>query len=318
MPDNLFSIARQIYARRFFIILVTLVATIAGLCFWLLKPKKYEAKTIFILKNPLYADRNFLYNSDTKFIDYFASEDDIDKFMLMANSDDLQMGIIMAARLDEVYKVDTAVARQAQALKRKFSSNLKIVRTDKKSLTLSFTDTDPSRAAKVANISVDVLEHSLRGFYNDIRANMYGSIITKVKQEDSAIAALTDTLVVLREKHGIYDIISPSRYSITLNSPKASGKPNYARGLEEIQNYESLKDQLVTDRSKHVGLINQYTTGTGVNELPLTKIIAAAKPPVKPAGIGLAMTLLVCGFTGAFFAMLYVLFITFYRKAISE
>lgn len=312
---SLFNILRQVYRHRRFIIIITCCTILAGVITRLVKQRKYVAETVFILKNPLYADRNFLYNNETKFIDYFASEDDIDKFMLMAESDSVQGYIISEMSLAEAYKYDTSDDKKVKALKKEFFSNLNIVRTDKKSLTLSYTDKDPERAAEVANLTVAVLEKSLRNFYNDIRASMYNSIANKIKEEDSVILALTDTLTVLREKYGIYDVISPSRYNIMLTSGmKPNGKEGFARGLELIQNYESVKDQLVTDRSRHISLVNQYTTGTGVNEMPLTKIIKKAELPLKKGGVGMLMTILGSAFIGIFCSVLYVLFVAFYRK----
>jgi uncharacterized protein involved in exopolysaccharide biosynthesis len=315
---NLFNICRKLYERRRFIIFITIASMLAAILFRIIKPAKYEAKTVFILKNPLYADRNFLYNNETKFIDYFASEDDIDKFMLMAESDSVQNYIIDEMQLAKAYKYDLSSPEKTETLKRKFASNLNIVRTDKKSLTLSYTDKDEERAVEVANLTVIVLERSLRSFYNEIRANMYQSIANKIYEEDSAILSLTDTLVLLREKYGIYDVISPSRYNIMLTAGmKPNGKPDFAKGLEVVQNYESVKDQLVADRSRHISLVNQYTTGTKMNELPLTKVITKAKLPLKKSGTRLSLLIIVSGFAGAFFSILYILFMGFYRKITS-
>lgn len=315
---SLFHIFRKLYHRRRFILFVTIASILAGVIFKVIKPAKYVAKTVFVLKNPLYADRNFLYNNETKFIDYFASEDDIDKFMLMAESDSVQNYIIDAMDLGKAYKYDLSKPENAEALKKEFASNLSIVRTDKKSLTLSYTDKNEERAVKIANLTVEVLERSLRSFYNEIRASMYQSIANKIHEEDSTIISLTDTLTLLREKYGIYDVISPSRYNIMLTAGmKPEGRPDFARGVEVVQNYESVKDQLVADRSRHISLVNQYTTGTKMNELPLTKVIIKAKLPLKKSGTRLLLVIVAAGFAGAFFSILYLLFIDFYRKIVS-
>lgn len=99
---------------------------------------------------------------------------------------------------------------------------------------------------------------------------------------------------------------------------KPNGREGFAKGLETIQNYESVKDQLVADRSRHISLVNQYTTGTGMNELPLTKVIKKAKLPLKKAGMGFFTTIVAAGFAGAFFSMVYVLFTGFYRRLTNE
>lgn len=129
---------------------------------------------------------------------------------------------------------------------------------------------------------------------------------------------LTDTLAHLRDEYGIYDIISPARYNIMLSSLKNSGKPGFARGVEQIQNIESVKDELVSDRARNITLANQYTTGTKMNELPLTKIVKLSPLPIKASGPGLKMVLLICALSGFFFSTLYVLAVAFYRNMLTK
>ena len=53
--------------------------------------KNYKAETDFIISNPLYADRNNLFrNRDTRFVDYFGGDDDLDRVLVIASSDTLR------------------------------------------------------------------------------------------------------------------------------------------------------------------------------------------------------------------------------------
>lgn len=316
MPNyDLFHIIHLIRKKLQTVVVIMLIGIIAGALVYFTIPKKYEADTVFILKNPLYADRNNLYNNDTKFLDYAANDDDVDRLMAMAASDSLQNNVIRLMHLAEVYHYDTTNAKEVVKLKKHFKNNLKIFRNEYRNVVLTYTDKDADRAAAVANLCEDLLEHSLRDFYNGMRKNMYQSIMNRVHDEDSAIAVLTDTLTKLREKYGIYDIISPARYNIMLSTMKDNGREGYAAGVELIQNTESIKDELVSDRAKHITLANQYTTGTQINEMPLTHVIQVAKPPVKHTGFGLLTTLIVCAFLGFVFGVLYVLMSDYFQRA---
>ena len=180
-----------------------------------------------------------------------------------------------------------------------------MIRTEFKGLLLGYTDTDPDRAAAVANETVRILENVYGGFYKDMRQNMYQSVIDKIHEEDSTINAFTDTLIRLRDMYGIYDIISPSRYNLMLGSMKANTHANYGSGVEKIQNIESIKDQLVSDRARQTSLANQYATGNKKEQLPLLKIVTPAKNPVKHKGLGGILTVLVCTILGFFFSIVY-------------
>jgi uncharacterized protein involved in exopolysaccharide biosynthesis len=305
------SVFNALYKRRRFLLVFTIATVLVGLLAYALRPKKYTAETLFILKNPLYADRNNLYNNETKFIDYFASEADIDRMISMGGSDVIHQRLIQDMNLAEAYDYDTTDAKELVALKKKIASRLRLVRTENRDISLQYSDKDPKRAAAVANYLVPLLENGLRQFYNGMRMNMRTSIMTKIAEQDSTIDVLTDTLVKLRQQYGINDIISPSRHNIMLSSLKDNGNKDFARGVEVIQNIESVKDEVVSSRARNITLVNQYTTGTSMNELPLTNILKHALPPVKATGIGMVLVLVGSFLAGLFFGSLYILFSAF-------
>jgi len=303
---NLSHILNIIKKRKSTVLFITILGAIIGIVIYRLLPKKYEAATVFILKNPLYADRNNLYNNETKFLDYVANDEDVSRFITMASDNNVQEKIIKDMHLAAIYGYDSLSSKGRYELKNDFKTRLKIYVNEYKNVVLSYTDTDPQRAATIANLSRDLLESSLRGFYNGMRKNMENSILKRIEQEDSAIIVLTDTLTALREQYGIYDIISPSRNNLMLSKIEENGRAGFARGIEQVQNIESIKDELVSDRAKHISLANQYATGTEINEMPLTHIIEVAIPPFNQKKQGLVLTIIVSLFLGWCFSLVYV------------
>ena len=285
------SIARH----KGLIISISIASAIAGALFYIAGPKKYEAKTEFLLGNPMVGDRTNLYNANDRTFDYFGNEEDVDRIILLSKSDIVQSRVIRGQHLAEAYKIDTTTRKGQMRLERKFDGNLSIMRTEYRAIVLSYVDTDPVRAADVANECVTVLE------------NTYQSIAAKMHEADSTITVLTDTLIKLRDKYGIYDIINPNRYNIMLSGAKTNGHKDFAAGLEAVQNIESLKDQTVSDRAKLTTLLNQYTTGVKNDQLPIVKVITPAKVPVTPKGLGGMLTVLACGLIGCFFGTLILL-----------
>ena len=306
---NLPDVVQSVRRHKGVIIAITVISAIAGALFYLAGPKRYEAKTEFILRNPLYGDRNNLYNYDTKFIDYFSNEDDIDRLILMSEAEIVQSKVIKNMHLAEAYGIDASTRKGEQQLERKFSKNFNITRTEYKDLVLSYIDVDPDRAANVANECVKVLETTFSDYYKDMRIGMYESIVDKIRDEDSSINMLTDSLSLLREQYGIYDIISPSRNNLMLSSLKENGKKNFGRGVELIQNIESLKDELVAYRAKQTTIVNQYKTGISSDKMPMIKVVTFAKNPVSPKGIGGMYTMLASAFLGFFFSTVLLLLI---------
>jgi uncharacterized protein involved in exopolysaccharide biosynthesis len=289
---------------------------VLGLVFHLVRKKKYEAKAAFFVSNPIYTDRSSIFaGADSRYTDYFGDEDDIDRVIALSESDTIIAQIIANTGFDKANNLSLSDPYERNKLKQQFNKQLDIKRTEYKLLDLSFTDKDPVLAANVANESVKQIGSGYLNFYNTRKENVYNSIHNKLKDIDSSIDALTDTLTRLRSESGIYDIISPNRQNLVTSTVKGNGK-DLGRYIELIQNYESIKDMLVTDRAKYISLLNQYSTGVGPNEVNLLHSITIAKPPVDPAGPGLGIILAACFFLGLFFSILYVLLTTYYREVV--
>jgi uncharacterized protein involved in exopolysaccharide biosynthesis len=314
---DLVDIVQTIRRRFRFVLIITIVAMIVGAVFYGVKEKKYKATAEFVVSNPLYADRYNMYGNDQRPVDYFGDDDDLDKIIILGESDTVEMEVIRNKHLAEMYNVDTTKPGAMAGLKGLVEKKYGIKRTEYKDAQVSFTDRDPVLAADVANEYVKAIEEHFRGYYNNMKYGLYTNIKDKVHQEDSMVSALTDTLAALREQYGIYDIISPSRNNLMMSAMKPSGKANYGRGMEQIQNIESLKDQLVTDRARHMTLLNQYNTGRDLDHVHFLQVVSQAKPPTTPAGLNGIYTVIACGLLGFFFSSLYVLIAAYYKTLIA-
>ena len=292
---------------------MTLLAIVLGGVFLAIKHTKYKADATFFVNNPLYGDRSTLFRSEeTRYVDYFGGDDDVDKIMALANSDTVRDRVIRNCQFQEIYKIDINDPKGHAALMGIFNKNFNIKRTEYKDVQVSYISYDPVIAANVANMSVKVLEETYRHYYTSIKLNIYTSISDKVVQLDSAINVLTDSLASLRDKYGIYSLISPARRDIISGDVKAGGK-GYGKALELIQNIESIKDQLVIDRAHYISTLNEFAATTH-SSMEFLKLITRALPPTSPTGPGISTVLMLATFLGIVFSSVYVLLITYFRK----
>lgn len=311
---NLVEVIRVILKQKRIIIVITALAMLVGGVFFMVKKKKYKAEARFFVNNPLYGDRNTLFRtSEQRYVDYFGGDDDLDKITALGNSDTVRDRIIRNCDFDKIYKFgdmnnDTAHAMYLAT----FDKNFNLKRTEYKDIIVSYIAYEPKTAAGVANMSVKVLEETFRHYYTSMKEGMARSISNKITQLDSSINTLTDTLAAMRDKYGLYSIVSPGRANISNGDIKGGGK-GFGKGVEEIQNVESIKDQLVTDRAHYISLLNEYSAASG-SSMEYLKLISRAVPPTGPTGAGLKMILIVAGFLGLFFSVLYVLLMEYFRK----
>lgn len=314
---DLVDIVKTLQQKLRLIIIVTIGAALIGAVAFLVRKKQYKAKSTFFVANPLYIDRTNLFRGEnSQFIDYFGKEDDIDKVMAIAKSDSLTIRVAQRLDLGNHYKMDITQPKDRMKLLEIFEGNFEIKRTEYTSLEISYTDPDPNLAASVTAEIQKCISEMYAGYYGNLRTYVYNSVREKVKETDSSIAVMTDTLAVLRERYGIYDLISPARKNIISGSIHGSG-PGLGRGVEEIQNVEAIKDRMVSDRAEYISVMNEFTASSKPGALPLIQPITNVSVPWKPAGFGLGMTIVICAMVGLFFITLWVLLSTYLRTVLN-
>lgn len=310
------SLLLQLLDNKKKILIFVVASFLLGLIISLFKPKEYKAETAFILKNHLFADRSYLYSKDMRYINYYAPEDDIERLISLIDADSVIDVLIKDLNLVSHYKVDTLYKPKAlRRLKKTIAKQVKIYRTPQKNAVLSFVDKDADTAALIANKYLALIEKTLRKNYNLVRQDVLYSLQSKIAEEDSLLAILTDSLAQMREYYGIYDIINPTRGNMILGAHISdNGHPEFAKGLELIQNIESLKDRMVADRSDHASLANQYTSNGRVNDLSLIQIIKVAESPLKTSSMGILSTTILCALFGLLFGIIYVVALIRFQK----
>lgn len=314
---DVIDIVQTIRNRRRFVMIVTAVAMVLGGLLYIIRKKSFKAQTEFFLSNPLYADRNYIFRShDMHFVDYFAGDDDIDKIIVNAESRNVKEKVIYSLRLPEAYKIDMARPEKRTEMFEKYDDNFKIKRSEYRHLILTYTDTDPQRAADVANEHVRITEEVYRTYYNTIKGYLYKSISDKIAQMDKSIDSLTDTLSVMRDRYKLYNTVSPARAGASAPALTGGGE-GFGKAVEEIQSISAIKDQLVIDRSKNISLLNEYSTGTNADEVKFIHVASPAVPPTKPAGPGKILTLLGAGLLGFFFSIIWILLTAYYKILIT-
>ncbi len=309
---DLIDVIKTIQKQKRFIILITVAAVAVGCVFFAVKKKKYKATAKFLVGNPLYTDRSTLFrNMETRYVDYFGGDDDLDRVTALLNSDTVRDRIIRNSQFQIVYNSDINTETGHNFLMSIFNKNFNLKRSEYKDMEVSYIAYDSVTAANVTNMAVKVLEETYRSYFVSAKKDISSSIGSKMKQLDSSIAVLTDSLANMREKYGIYGLISPNRQNNSSGDMKGGGK-GYGRAIEEVQNIESIKDQLVTDRSHYISMLNEFGASSN-SAMEYIKVITRALPPSGPTGPSLMVVAGVAASLGLFFSIMFVLMMAYYK-----
>lgn len=316
---DLVEIVKVIQRNLKLIIGITFATALIGGIAYKLKKKEYKANAEVYMLNPLYGDRNHILRrstGDMRFVDYFGTEGDVDKAMTMIDSKDVEDSVITLCGLYGAYELDYGNPRDRNAMSERYRSQFEAKRTENASIMCSFTDIDPKRSAQVLDAIVKVTDSKFRNYLAVVKNNAKERANKKVASLNQQIDTYTDSLVALRNQYQIYDILSPTRQNLLVNSISGAGKINPAEGVEKIQNLEAIKDQMVISRAELVATANELNTNND-DELDILHYVSTPSAPNKPSGLGFVLTTLACGFVAFFFSVLLFSF-TAYIKALAD
>ncbi|HTN46799.1 MAG TPA: Wzz/FepE/Etk N-terminal domain-containing protein [Flavipsychrobacter sp.] len=312
---DLVEIVQTLAARRRFILIVTVCAAIFGALLYLLLPKEYEAKSSVFVANPIYTDRgNIFRNTNAAYLDYFGDEDDIDKVMAIATSEQSIKKLIANHHLAEIYEIDTTKIKNKKKLLNIVKDNLNLRRTEFQGMEFSYSYKDRNLATAIVNDAIQITGNMFQEFYTELNSNVVVELENQSRQADSSISALTDSLAILRNQFGIYDILSPTRQTIINGSIQKRGTGDFGKAIEQIQNIEAMKDQLVKDRAQNMSLLNEFKTGMAINKKGLLRVISPANAEeAKQKGLGGLLTVVAFALIGFFFSVIWSLLASYYK-----
>lgn len=299
---DLVDIIQTLRKQGKLLVLAVVASAMLGGLFYVFGKKKYKAEADFIISNPLYADRNNLFrNRDTRFVDYFGGDDDLDRVLVIAASDTLRNTVAEQLNLWDAYKLDKTKAEDRLKMKEIFKDVYKMERTEYTTGKVYFKDTDPERAAAVVNLSIEVSENIFRSYYLKMKNNVANSVRERIDEIDRKLAELTKEQLELFK-----------------NRTNVPGTEAYIMQETKQNEIAVLKEQLIKDKANNVSILNELLTGVDSNDRNrYVQVITPATPPEKPAGIGMVLTVLGAAFFGFFFVSIYLLIITYYRLLIN-
>jgi hypothetical protein len=239
-----------------FILGFAIIASL-GMAIYALNLKNiYRSYTVFFPSNALIGSRDNLFRTEIQdAIDQVGLENEVDRAVVVANSAPIISGLIDKFRMDTIYKIDIKRdSKGKQKLYKKFAKNYNVTRGPYGQIEMTFSDNNGQLCADILNEAIISIQDKYRYFYTNSSQGISDALVAQAVKIDSTIAKFTDSLVVIREKYGIYDIISPGRKADIHVQSKS------ARGIEEVQNVEELKDQFVRDRAKFASLNLEHLT----------------------------------------------------------
>ncbi len=308
---DLIGIFREIFKKKLFIIILTVLALIISFIFCQLQQKKYTSETVFIVKNPLLIDRNYVFrNTSYEHKDFFAIPDDVDHVKTIAKSDGMIWHLIEKFDLGKAYNmpVDDKLVKLVKG-------NFKALMEDTKNIQLFYSDPDPKRAAAVTNAAREYLEQTFLNYFLITNKDITASLRDKIAAITDTISRLDDSIKSIRTATGSYSQLLPARSNTIAAAQSAT--PQSAEALEHLQEITVVKDQMVKDVAQYRSLINEYEVMAS-GKIHIFYVVQEAYVPSVASHPKTLIIVAACTLATFFFACVLVLIAAFYKKVMKQ
>lgn len=307
---DLLSIVRLIFKRKKIVLLVTTIAVIVAILFCLIAPKQYTTSTVFIVKNPILLDKNYVFrNTMYEHKEYFAIPNDVDQVETIFKSESLINYLISELKLSEYYDIQSPFW-----LRLKVKNAMAFDRKDTKNIEIFFTDKDPEMAELAARTIREYLEEKFVNYFKHSNKQVAEAVKNELQFIKADLDSLTNQILALKAEHGLNNYMLPTRgESVIASSSTGNVSGTQLVALEQINNLSKIKDQLATDQAKYISTIHEFELMERGGMKVFYLVQDAYKPniPTHPKSI-----IIILGtFIGSLvLTSLWVVFASFYKE----
>jgi capsule polysaccharide export protein KpsE/RkpR len=230
--DNLLGVFQAMYRWRKAIRNICLIALIGSIAFSLTLENYYQANTIFYPASPELSNPELIFGYTGQVTNYFGSDRDLDRLHEIANGAEVVDYMVDRFRLYEVYGLDST-SLKGRAKVREYFRNLYVAQKNKNdALELSVEDTDPPRAAEMANAARDKINEIAQRLIKNSQSRLLATFEENIKNKAAELEVLADSLRRLQAQYNIY---SGSEQGEQLSEQLANAESEIVRARARLE-----------------------------------------------------------------------------------
>ena len=206
--DHLLEVVKTLFRYKKYIAYTVGTVAVGAAMIVLLVPVYYESTTIFYPANQDLAMPENIFGTSNAKMEYYGTDEDAERVEGIAESRELAEYLIDEFDLYEIYDIDTSSLRAPYYVMETFAENYTVVRTNENSIEISVEDTDPKRAAAMANAARDKINEIGQRLIKESQSMTMNTFETGFKQREELLGNLNDSLQILRERFGIFNTVT--------------------------------------------------------------------------------------------------------------
>lgn len=230
--DNLLGVFQAIYRWRKAIRNICLIALIGSIAYSLTLDNYYEASTIFYPASPELSNPELIFGYTGQVTHYFGSDRDLDRLDEIANGTEVVDYMVQRFGLYKVYGLDST-SLKGRAKVREYFRNLYVAQKNKNdAIELSVEDTDPQRAADMANAARDKINEIAQRLIKNSQSRLLATFEENIKNKAAELEVLGDSL---RRLQALYNIYSGAEQGEQLSAQLSTAESEITRGRARLE-----------------------------------------------------------------------------------
>lgn len=214
---------------------------------------KYKSSVIFFPSSTNSISKAIMDESSTEKQDILAygEEEEAEQMLQILNSDDIRNSIISKYDLMNHYEISKSEAFPLTALYERFKDNISFSRTEFMSVRIDVLDTDPQKAAEIANDIASLLDSMKIKIQSARVEEAYNIIKSSYDEKISSIRTKEDSLMHLREL-GILDYSTQNEIVSSEFTNASTIFENETASLTVLQQYRDANDSSIVNTKARI------------------------------------------------------------------
>lgn len=245
--DSLLGVVQTLFKWKKPILITTLIAAAGSVIIALLLPVYYQSTTIFYAASPDLAMPERMFGSTNEAMEYYGEDEDIDRILTIATSNELADYLIRTFKLYEHYDIDTTAIKAPYYVRLKLDKLYKVQKTKYDAIELSVEDQDKQLAASMASAARFKVDEIGQRLIKNSQSELLKAYESNILEKERQLNMLNDSLNSVRSKYGVFNTETQSELLATLLAESEAKLYNSTARLQVFQNSPGVPRDTITN-----------------------------------------------------------------------
>ncbi len=208
--ENLLGILNILFQWRKPLIGLSFLVAVVTAAISLLLPNYYRSTTVFVASNPNLARPEIFFGKGNMGADLYGSDDDIDRILAIAESNELIDHLVDSFDLFVHYRINPENPKASYRVRMRFRKLYEVKKTKFNVLELSVEDRAPELAAAIANAAREQINRIGEGLVKSGQKATLESYEANIRNKSAQVKILGDSLAKIRARFQIFNTAAQS------------------------------------------------------------------------------------------------------------